>query len=97
MNSDEETNISQQMARRREQIILETLPKHHAHVLENLPDEYSDYEGSTVSFGRQDDYEISTKIGRGRYSEVYKGINLLKNDVVAIKILKPGKFLDSFS
>ena len=39
----------------------------------------------------QDNYEIIKKIGRGKYSEVYEGINTLTNQRIVIKILKPGK------
>lgn len=41
----------------------------------------------------QDHYEIIKKIGRGKYSEVYEGINTLNNQRIVIKILKPGKYL----
>ncbi len=37
--------------------------------------EYSDYENFEVKFGSQENYEIIKKIGRGKYSEVYEGIN----------------------
>ena len=43
-------------------------------------------------FNYQDDYEILTKLGRGRYSEVFKATNLLTNKDFVVKILKPGKF-----
>jgi serine/threonine protein kinase len=39
----------------------------------------------------QDNYEIIKKIGRGKYSEVYEGINTATNERIVIKILKPGK------
>ena len=43
-----------------------------------------------VEFGFQDDYEFTVeKLGRGRYSEVFQGVNLLNNEIVAIKIIKP--------
>jgi serine/threonine protein kinase len=38
----------------------------------------------------QDNYEIIKKIGRGKYSEVYEGINTATNERIVIKILKPG-------
>ena len=39
----------------------------------------------------QDGYEIIKKIGRGKYAEVYEGINTANNERIVIKILKPGK------
>ena len=42
-------------------------------------------------FSSQDNYEIIKKIGRGKYSEVYEGINTLNNERIVIKILKPVK------
>lgn len=38
----------------------------------------------------QENYEIIKKIGRGKYSEVYEGINTQNNERIVIKILKPG-------
>ena len=39
----------------------------------------------------QDDYEIVRKVGRGKYSEVFEGMNVKKNERCIIKILKPVK------
>ena len=39
----------------------------------------------------QDDYEVVKKIGRGKYSEVFEGINTIHNTKCVIKILKPVK------
>jgi serine/threonine protein kinase len=44
----------------------------------------------------QENYEIIKKIGRGKYSEVYEGINTLNNERIVIKILKPGKLRGYF-
>ena len=52
-------------------------------------DAYADYERYQVKFGRQDDYEIIDKVGRGRYSDVYLGVDTKTDKDVAIKILKP--------
>ncbi|KAL6648602.1 hypothetical protein ACP70R_012826 [Stipagrostis hirtigluma subsp. patula] len=37
----------------------------------------------------QDDYEVVRKVGRGKYSEVFEGINVTNNERCIIKILKP--------
>lgn len=42
-------------------------------------------------YSSQENYEIIKKIGRGKYSEVYEGINTANNERIVIKILKPGK------
>ena len=42
-------------------------------------------------FSSQENYEIIKKIGRGKYSEVYEGINTANNERIVIKILKPGR------
>jgi casein kinase II subunit alpha len=39
----------------------------------------------------QDVYEISKKIGRGKYSEVFSGVNALNQQQCVIKVLKPVK------
>ncbi|GFY93744.1 protein kinase superfamily protein [Actinidia rufa] len=56
-----------------------------------LPREYWDYESLVVQWGDQDDYEVIRKVGRGKYSEVFEGINVNSNDRCIIKILKPVK------
>ena len=43
-------------------------------------------------YSSQENYEIIKKIGRGKYSEVYEGINTANNERIVIKILKPGNF-----
>lgn len=56
------------------------------------PKAYWDYEKVEVVVGNIDDYEVIKKIGRGKYSEVFCGVNVSSgkpNDLVVIKILKP--------
>jgi len=56
------------------------------------PREYWDYENFAIKWGSSiDDYEIVRKIGRGKYSEVFEGVNGVTNDKCVIKILKPVK------
>ncbi|RRT80840.1 hypothetical protein BHE74_00018653 [Ensete ventricosum] len=45
----------------------------------------------TFFFRNQDDYEVVRKVGRGKYSEVFEGINVTNNERCIIKILKPVK------
>ena len=37
----------------------------------------------------QEDYEVVRKVGRGKYSEVFEGINVVNNDRCIVKMLKP--------
>jgi casein kinase II subunit alpha len=53
------------------------------------PREYWDYETLSVNWGCQDNYEVLRKIGRGKYSEVFEGVNVVTGDKCVIKILKP--------
>ena len=39
----------------------------------------------------QDDYEVVRKVGRGKYSEVFEGVNIANTERCIIKILKPVK------
>ncbi|PRW61487.1 CPD photolyase isoform B [Chlorella sorokiniana] len=57
----------------------------------NNPKEYWDYENLQIDWGSQDDYEVVRKVGRGKYSEVFEGVNVRNNEKCIIKILKPVK------
>lgn len=46
---------------------------------------------SYVAISDQDHYEVVGKVGRGKYSEVFEGVNVLKNEKCIIKILRPVK------
>jgi casein kinase II subunit alpha len=66
-------------------------PKFYADINKNKPPEYSNYEELEITWGKQEDYEIIKKVGRGKYSEVYEGINVNNDQRVVIKVLKPVK------
>ncbi|KAH9755731.1 casein kinase ii subunit alpha [Citrus sinensis] len=63
----------------------------YADVNVHRPRDYWDYESLTVQWGDQEDYEVVRKVGRGKYSEVFEGINVTNNEKCVIKILKPVK------
>lgn len=55
------------------------------------PREYWDYEDLNLNWNEQLKYEIIHKVGRGKYSEVFLGIDLDSRHKVVIKVLKPVK------
>ena len=63
----------------------------HAQALASRATEFWDYESLQVQWGEQDDYEVVRKVGRGKYSEVFEGIQVATGTKVIIKILKPVK------
>lgn len=72
-----------------------------ADVNANMPQQYWDYEGVQVDWGDQDRYVIEDRVGRGKYSEVFSGLdtltpstdhhNHLQYHRIIIKVLKPVK------
>ncbi|PVU89970.1 hypothetical protein BB559_004838 [Furculomyces boomerangus] len=56
-----------------------------------MPREYWDYDNIQVEWGSQENYEIIRKVGRGKYSEVFEGFDLLNKCKIIIKVLKPVK------
>ncbi|GME88249.1 hypothetical protein B5S31_g5813 [[Candida] boidinii] len=63
----------------------------YANANEIRPKEYWDYENYKIEWGNISNYEIISKIGRGKYSEVFTGLNILNNKPCVIKVLKPVK------
>jgi len=57
--------------------------------VESLKDPALFYINQDIKLGDMSKYEVNAKIGRGRYSEVYSGIEKYTNQKVVIKILKP--------
>ncbi|KAG0164220.1 Casein kinase II subunit alpha [Apophysomyces sp. BC1034] len=56
-----------------------------------MPTSYWDYDNLQVQWGLQDNYEIIRKVGRGKYSEVFEGVNIANGERCVIKVLKPVK------
>ncbi|CAD8082726.1 unnamed protein product [Paramecium primaurelia] len=50
---------------------------------------YFEFENMDIHYGQLDNYEIVRKIGRGKYAEVFEGINVNTLQKVVIKALKP--------
>ncbi len=48
-------------------------------------------ENVNIRWGRQESYEIIRKIGRGKYSEVFEGMDITTLNKIIIKCLKPVK------
>ncbi|KAF8473569.1 kinase-like domain-containing protein [Kalaharituber pfeilii] len=63
----------------------------YADVNQNMPRSYWDYESANVQWGVLENYEVVRKIGRGKYSEVFEGINITNYQKCVIKVLKPVK------
>lgn len=42
--------------------------------------EYWDYEAHVIEWANQDDYQLVRKLGRGKYSEVFEGLNVIALD-----------------
>ncbi|KAI8348810.1 casein kinase II catalytic subunit [Choanephora cucurbitarum] len=58
-----------------------------------MPSSYWDYESLQVNWSSSKNYQMADKIGRGKYSEVFMGIDTRTNRKVVIKRLKPIKHL----
>ncbi|KAI9812445.1 MAG: Casein kinase II subunit alpha [Pycnora praestabilis] len=56
-----------------------------------MPRSYWDYDSVNISWGALENYEVVRKIGRGKYSEVFEGINVANYQKCVIKVLKPVK------
>ena len=63
----------------------------YTNVLSTKAKEYWDYENMEIEWNLPNNYEIIKKVGRGKYSEVFKGINIADNTDIVIKVLKPVK------
>lgn len=67
------------------------LPMYYANVNLERSREYSDYGCLVIPWGNPEIYDVHSKIGRGKYSEVYLGKNIETRVPCVLKILKPVK------
>lgn len=63
----------------------------YARVNVNKPSSYWDYDSLRVQWSSPDRYEVEQKIGRGKYSDVFLGVDTKENRQVVVKVLKPVK------
>ncbi|KAI8383040.1 kinase-like domain-containing protein [Blakeslea trispora] len=56
-----------------------------------MPSSYWDYESFHLNWSSPENYQTAEKIGRGKYSDVYLGVDVRSNKRVVIKKLKPIK------
>jgi casein kinase II subunit alpha len=61
----------------------------YADVNQQMPRSYWDYDSMNITWGMLENYEVVRKIGRGKYSEVFEGINVVNCQKCVIKALKP--------
>jgi casein kinase II subunit alpha len=50
------------------------------------------FENVNIHYGKHDDYEVLNRLGSGKYSQVYDGINIVTDKNVVIKVIKPVKY-----
>ncbi|EGD83394.1 CMGC/CK2 protein kinase [Salpingoeca rosetta] len=77
--------------RRRRRELSGSVAKVYADVNAHKPREYWDYEALALQWGNPEPYQITCKLGRGKYSEVFEGIDTRTNKTIVIKVLKPVK------
>lgn len=68
-----------------------SVSKVYTDVLASKPQSYWDYENLTIKWNLQDNYEVVKKLGRGKYLEVFLGVDLATGAQCVIKVLKPVK------
>ena len=65
------------------------IPKYYADANSKRNPKLSNYDNVEITYGKQENYQAIRKIGRGKYSEVFEGINIINNQKCVVKGLKP--------
>ncbi|KAL3283754.1 hypothetical protein HHI36_017924 [Cryptolaemus montrouzieri] len=68
---------------------MKTVARIYANVFEGKPPSFYEYDNFTPKLEDINDYTIIRRLGQGKYSIVFEGLNETKNENVIIKILKP--------
>lgn len=63
----------------------------YAEACRSQPEEYYEYDQLVLEYGSVDNYWVTRKLGRGKYSEVFEGVNCCNDEQCVIKVLKPIK------
>ncbi|EIN05394.1 Pkinase-domain-containing protein [Punctularia strigosozonata HHB-11173 SS5] len=71
--------------------VIKSVSKVYADVNSRLGPLWYEYDSTQVQWGTQDRYEILKKVGHGKYSEVFLGIDVVGDEKCIIKVLKPVK------
>ncbi|KAF5286085.1 hypothetical protein FQA39_LY16431 [Lamprigera yunnana] len=69
--------------------LVRTTARVYADALIGKPKEFFDYDSFTPQWEPSDNYSITQKLGRGKYSEVFEGIHNSTKETIVLKILKP--------
>lgn len=69
---------------------LRTIAREHAYVTSTKPRSYWD-DSCHVIWGSQDHYDVLEQVGKGKYGEVFLGVEVCTNREVVIKIMRPVK------
>ncbi|KAG9316370.1 kinase-like protein [Chiua virens] len=65
------------------------MARSYADVNASLGHSWYDYENSNIEWSSPEHYEVIERIGGGRYSEVFRGIDMVNSETCIIKVLKP--------
>ena len=65
------------------------LPRTYALAAKEQPEAYWNSEMLKIKWSSLEDYRVVHKVGRGKYSEVFEGLNTANKSKVCIKVLKP--------
>ncbi|CAD8138680.1 unnamed protein product [Paramecium pentaurelia] len=76
---------------KQQQGVVVVQPKYYATFNQTQPPSYWDYENAKIEYGSEEPYEAICKIGRGKYSEVFEGVDNRNGMKVVLKVLKPVK------
>ncbi|GAA6041374.1 hypothetical protein JCM8097_007691 [Rhodosporidiobolus ruineniae] len=68
-----------------------SVPRVYADANSKLGAQWWSYDDFQVRWGNQEQYEVTRKLGRGKYSEVFEGYDVVNKKLIVIKVLKPIK------